>query len=497
MSTLASGTSTQITLAAGQSLLVMPGGSGIAALSGGQQSGVSYRLGTSRVTIGPFTQAQLVSVSADRAVDYFVQPTQSLTAPPGEELTVGPDGTFSDARLNALVSGAGNGRLNGSVGGVPLYTARSGATKASTMWQQTLMLPDGADAVRIALLSDMADVSTYTGIKAAVQTTNAANLTAPVSGNLVACTFGGASSPTFSAGNVEDPVAIWSDWMPVVNRGPGVNYLIVRHWYPSAVAAGGGYFDASMSGGRYSALASLGVTGAAKVSSTSTDQTTNLAQSLSDTPFTLPLFVQAAYRRKMPVVWQFGDSTRQGFWGNGAVSALERWGISRNLAGRPVSAVNMGYTSQTTAQIIARLRRLVASGQRCDVLVWQIASPNDIPASVTSAQQIAFAAEALALAQQMGAAFVADGPYPITASAPNGTQSAMVAAARDWGQAVVSPGPLPVVYADYSALHQGGAFGQWVASYNYSGDGLHQNELATTAVILPALSAALAAVGLS
>ena len=109
MPTIASGASTQITLAADQSLLVMPGGSGIAALSGGQQSGVSYRLGTSQVTIGPFTQAQLVSVSADRAVEYFVQPTQSLANPPGEAVSASPDGVISDVRLNALASGAGNG----------------------------------------------------------------------------------------------------------------------------------------------------------------------------------------------------------------------------------------------------------------------------------------------------------------------------------------------------------------------------------------------------
>jgi hypothetical protein len=50
-----------------------------------------------------------------------------------------------------------------------------------------------------------------------------------------------------------------------------------------------------------------------------------------------------------------------------------------------------------------------------------------------------------------------------------------------------------VYYADYASLHQPAAFGQWLASYNYNGDGLHPNEAGVAGPILTAQSVALSA----
>lgn len=79
MATVASGASKNITLAAGQRLWIEPTGAGVAVLSGGQQAGLSYDIGKSLQSIGPFPNAQAISITATTmAVDYYIT---SIAAP--------------------------------------------------------------------------------------------------------------------------------------------------------------------------------------------------------------------------------------------------------------------------------------------------------------------------------------------------------------------------------------------------------------------------------
>lgn len=396
------------------------------------------------------------------------------------------------ARIQASVSGGILPRSSGCIGSdIGILSQTSGAWKGNTMWQQTMMLPTGVDAVSVAVYSDVADVSTYTGIKVSVQTTTSANLSNPVDGAaFTPVTFGGAANPTFVAGSVADPVPIWSDTVPVVNRGIGINYLIVRVYYPAGVANGGGMFDAN-NDGTGSRAAKLSALGAGSLYGyTPPDNTTNTTAPIVITRYALPISVKSNFRKRVPVVWQFGDSTRQGWYGAGSVAAVERWGISKTLAGNPVSVSNNGYSGQTSAQYLARLKRMVAAGQRCDVLVYQIASPNDGFSSAISSAQIAQAHEAIQIAASMKAAIILDGPFPMTQNTPSAAQISVVTNADSFGKAMIGR---DVYYADYASLHQPAAFGQWVSSYNYNNDGLHPNEAGVAGPILAAQSVALSA----
>lgn len=109
MTTLAAGTSTTISLAVGQSLFFSPGGNGLAVLSGGQKAGEQYKIGPSPVEIGPFSQVQAVSVSAVAPVGYFILPIDASSDLPARPVTVDAAGTVSDPRIQAMVSGGGNG----------------------------------------------------------------------------------------------------------------------------------------------------------------------------------------------------------------------------------------------------------------------------------------------------------------------------------------------------------------------------------------------------
>lgn len=90
MTTLTAGASTTVNLAAGQSLLFLPGGSGVAVLSGGQQAGVSYALGASNAVIGPFRTTQGVSISAYSAIEFFILAAEYSGSLPDTPVTARP-----------------------------------------------------------------------------------------------------------------------------------------------------------------------------------------------------------------------------------------------------------------------------------------------------------------------------------------------------------------------------------------------------------------------
>lgn len=376
------------------------------------------------------------------------------------------------------------------------FTSLAGATKGNAMWASTVWMPCGVDAVRIGLMNNATDVSTYNGILCYAQTTDGSDLMNPRQGAtqlaMQLVTFGGANNPTFvNAPAAAAPNIVWSDWIPVVNTGVNApSWLIIRTWYPSGVAAGGGFYAANAFGSRVSVLASLGAPAAYYTAATNVGPGTNSAMTASNA--VLPVVVQMATRKAVPCVWMYGDSTRQGYYSDGVVSAAERYGIASTLAGRPVSADSRAISGQTTAEYLRRLRAAVAAGERCDVLVYQVASPNDgFVLGTTSAAQIARAQEAISLARQMGAHIILDGPFPMTATAPTAAQSEVVTNARAFCNDMAAAALPYVSSCLYEGLHDGSNYGKWDATYNQGGDGLHGNTAGMTTVILPALTAAL------
>lgn len=379
------------------------------------------------------------------------------------------------------------------------YTSMAGASKGNALWASTIWLPCGVDAVRIGLVNNATDVSTYSGVLCYAQTTDGSDLMNPRQGAtqlaMQLATWNGANNPTFvNAPSAANPNIVWSDWVPVVNTGTNSpSWLIVRTWYPNGVAAGGGFYAANAYGSRTAVLATLGAPAAYYTAATNVGPGTNSAMTASNA--VLPVVVQLASRKQVPCVWIYGDSTRQGYYSDGVVSAAERYAIASTLAGRPVAADSRAISGQTTAEYIKRLRSAVAAGERCDVLIYQVASPNDgFVAGSTSPAQIARAQEAILLARQMGAHIILDGPFPMTATTPTAAQSEVVTEAQSFCNDMAAAN-LPYVSACmYETLHDGTYYGKWNSAYNFSGDGLHQNTTAMTSVIVPAISSAIDAV---
>jgi lysophospholipase L1-like esterase len=372
-------------------------------------------------------------------------------------------------------------------------TQFSGGSRASTCWQITVPLPCGVDSVQICPTADVADVSSYTGVKYSVQATDGTDTMNPHPGKtMVAVTFAGAASPTFPSGaSGYLPAGQWSDWIPVQNTGAAPCALIVRGWYPAGVAAGGGYASgAAVNGVTWAQkMAALGAFG--QLYYAGSDKTADNGAAMTILTASMPVMVRIATRKRVPSIWLFGDSTRQGWYADGRVSAVDRWAISESAAGRPTAGSTLGITGQTTTQYLARLKALVAAGDRCDVLVWQVASPNNgLTDSALLAAQIGHAHEAIGIAAKMDARVILDGPFPMATGTPSAAILGIVSGARQFCNDMngVRSG---ITSCLYEGLHDPANYGAWVTAYNYSNDGLHPNELATTSVILPQLSAAL------
>ncbi len=382
-----------------------------------------------------------------------------------------------------------------SISGLGTLTSFSGSTKGGITWQQTMWLPTGIDSVRIALLSDIADVSTYTGVKASVQCTDGNNLDNPSIGGVLQTftqvTFGGAPNPIFVAGSTVLPVPIWSDWMPVTNAGSNPCYLIVRVWYPGTVAAGGGFARNDQQGGRQVELQALGANGVLRF--LGADATNNNAAAVASTALTMPVITHIASQINIPSIVQYGDSTRQGYYVNGLVEGVERYGILRTIAGKPTAVSNRGVNGQTCAQYYARFAQDVANGETWNVIIWQVASVNDGASTAITQQDLVYAHAVIRAAKAMGAHIILDGPYPFSAATPSANQNAAYLAVRTFClQMAAQESYIHAIV--YDGLSQNAPTAQWVAALNNAGDGAHPNELAMNSVIYPAKSAAINAV---
>ena len=464
---------------------------------------------TGRQYLGAFQQSATIVITATSGGSYSTSFQRDLTDHLEDHMGMAAAGTNLAAHA---LEHAGMGALQMSKGlvtpvkrtssiahsDIATLTTTTGGAVAGTLYAQTIMLPCGVDAVQVAPLTNNTAAAGYPGVLGYVQTSDASGSGSDLKNPYLAgavqamqqLTWGGANSPTFpTPANANIAVGPWSDWIPVNNTGSNSpSYLITRFWYPAGLAAGGGYNAVNSQGGRSAEMTALGA-GSFYGYALSNVGASNSA-SLTSGNAALPVLVRFAAQKRVISIAQYGDSTRQGWYGNGVVAAVERYGISKSLAGTPVAVTNRGWSGQTSSQYLARLIADVAAGDRFDVLIWQVASPNDGFSAAISQQQIANAHAAIRIAESIGAHIILDGPYPVTASAPTGNHTLVVKNAKAFCLAMsgVRPGISAITY---DALHQAGAYGQWVSAYNNGGDGLHQNELATTSVILPNVTAAL------
>ena len=437
-----------------------------------------------------------------------VNPVSGATVPWSQVRdTVSPNiADIIDANFNTVANSINIQRTSDiSISGIGTYVTFNGASKAGTTWSETKWLPCGVDSVRIALFNDAlaADFATYNangGVKVTVQATESASLINPtlsaVLQAMIPVTFGGATSPVYSANPAADqtaatfaPVMIWSDWIPVNNTGVNSpSYLIVRVYYPTGVTGNCGYFASVQLGGRVAKIQALGAN--AFIGAGATDHTTDTAWSGSPGTSALPTVAQFATRRKVTSIVQYGDSTRQGYYSDGIVESVERYGIAKTLAGTPISVTNRSITSATSPQYFAHFMADVAKGETWDVIVWQHCTVNDVASAANSQIQINQTHEVLRQAKKMGAKVLIDGPYPFVAGTPTGAQTTAYLNARTFCLAMDAPvGYIKSVTYDGLCITVPSA--QWLASYNYTGDGLHPNELAMNNYILPQKTAAL------
>lgn len=442
---------------------------------------------TARITVRSIAG----TVTVDDRVDRPVTATTNLTG--GIELS----GIIGSLPISAQ-SGIGRlGTSSVSHCGTGVPTGTTGANPAATMWQETLMLPCGVDAVQICPLINAVDASLATGLLGYVQTSDlsgtGADLKNPYLGGVAQTmqqvTWGGANSPVFSnAASVNNLSGVWSDWIPVVNTGAAPSYLILRRYYPAGFTANLGFYNVNAQAGRVSALQALGSNALYGYNGSNVGASNSAA--IAVTGSAMPCLVRFASRKRVLSIGVYGDSTRQGWYSNGVVAASERYAASRSLAGKPTASNNRAITNQTGALYLSRLKADIANGDTFDVLVWQVASPNDGYSADISRQQISRAHEAIRIAESIGASIVLDGPYPMTASNPSASVSTVVNNAKAFCEDMhrVRPG---IISALYDSLHDPVYYGKWIPGYNNAGDGLHQNEVATTDVILPSLSAAI------
>ncbi len=390
-----------------------------------------------------------------------------------------------------LTSGVSHGALS-------TYNTFAGAFKGNTNWVSVEDLPCGVDFVQVGITCDVADPSTYTNVRLYAQTTDlSGGLTDAIRQNpylggvaqsMLPVTFGGANSPTFPAGAAQLPTEIWSDPLAVNNTGlNALSWLILKQYYPSGVASGGGFVNVNLYGGRslnVGLAGSYSFYGAYVGPNVSGDASTNIAVSTA----ALPTKIRFGTRLRLPALWHLADSTGQGYKSFGCIPYSERYARSRSLAGRPVAYTGMSVQGQTAEQFYARFEAAVNAGGRCDHVVWRVGTANDGIASgysaATAMRAIMFAHRAILLADRIGATITFEGPLPVTTGAPTAGMTAWLNTIRAF--CVEMDGSRPGISSVlYDRLHDSAAYGRWVAAYNEGGDGLHESELGTTEVLVP------------
>lgn len=228
ITSLASGASATISLAAGQTLNVLQGGLGQAVVSRGPIKNQSYTVGQTAAAIGPFqTDATVYLTSQSGGLRYFQAAAEDAV---GREVRYDPAGpalTGDGAEAVTLVPKLSK-RQWLTKGWMGLLATKANAADYTCHIQTVLEAPPCV--VRIGVLNNTS--SALTGVKVSVGNANtiggnnsSASIAPTGSGAAwVDGTFGGATSGTIAAGStvntVDNPNVTWTDWISCPGMDP-------------------------------------------------------------------------------------------------------------------------------------------------------------------------------------------------------------------------------------------------------------------------------------
>lgn len=360
----------------------------------------------------------------------------------------------------------------------------TGAVSSGT-WMHSLTVPFAFDSVRVGFVS-VDTVNSASGLKISVASSETALNNGTqwpiISGSRNDtvwrnATFNGAGTGTPAvATSTANPSITWTDWTPCKSLprtdGFGNYILLCRAYLPSAWAVLPGYSAvwstktssiASNSGEIYE-VRQVGADYIATPSGWSNTSTAGASPGL---------IFQFRVRQPNHSLAFYGDSTFQGFAGTATYS----WA---DMACRVLGVMhkNAGWSGQTTAQTLTRLKADISRGEKPTCIMFESASPNDASQSYTTTtlyQNRAYVLDVLDQAQQIGAAVILTTPMPYMGTNPDANNQAAYLEHYSWVKSLeTSDGRVQIL--DFSSLHDTTYPGKWKSAY--SADGLHPNDTA-------------------
>ncbi|UOD28782.1 hypothetical protein INH39_25575 [Massilia violaceinigra] len=347
------------------------------------------------------------------------------------------------------------------------------------------------------------------GVTESIDTSVAANRCKPVIGGVAygamaaagsvngfyPLTWGGQATPTIPASVTSAQFAV-SDILPVnsVPRAdvPGALPAVVIR-VDQIPATGGNYsFVLTSAAMRTATAANRGRV--VQTFNTGADALTNPNVNLNlsgDTPLIFPIFHYAVPSLTVAVC---GDSTEQN--DSLVTDVFTSWGYrgcaDASSPKRPVNYLNLGSSSKTAPEYWARCQEIIAAGVPVDTLVIGPASVNDGYTIGTIARLFSDAkSRAMEIVRFCRANGISNLIWiPLLPFNSNTTaQDAYRLEFNAWLATI--PGTTTL---NFPALGNGATPERWVATMNFSADGIHPSELAIDTVMAPALTAALNAI---
>lgn len=431
--TIASGTSPNITLPAGQRLMFYPGGAGIGVVLIGSRPGSPHTLGIGPATIGPFGVDRVVSVSCERALTYdFSTPNAGITP-------VRADPATGNVYANGLsvVSGAENsivplkphGSFEGS-SGVLTYTLHLTLTSPVPFYGLRLRLynPNSSDCVGV--LAGVATSSNMTGgVQAPTGTPVQATVNAATAITVPQATSGGGQPGDDAI--LGEVITDWINVASVARDDGGTGYLLmVRIYYPSA-----GNTSAMRSTNLGLSAADVATWGCAAVGMVG-DRVTTWGSWATSVSSIGPCFgVELLTAGGVITLLDEGDSTVVGQGntrqnGSGAILAMQ---ASLSNA-RPLAVWNMGEGGSQSTTYLQLFKNLIASGIRPKIACFCAFSPNDTDKYTVAGtqRQIAGMSQFVGICRQYGIKPALKTPCPVsgTTATEEGFRRQVVAATK-------------------------------------------------------------------
>lgn len=427
-------------------------------------------------------------------------------------------------RLKTIISGTWKRneaavKLLGSVGnGTAPFNQTTGLSTSAITTTQKQELEGPFSAVRLCIINRAQNAINANTAVVGVTETNAidtsANMGTPIIGGtpyaVVAgagsingwrtVTWGTATSINVGASTTAQIFSL-SDWIPlnsIARADGGTRPLLLWRSYRDGAASGNWSFNTIGTGSRTPTTAMRQRTFV--VSNAFSDAVTTLGATMSLTTTVQPIFPIVRFKVPVLSVWGVGDSTMQ--CSGQAPESLSAWGFRAccelSTPTTPVVWANFGAVSQTAATAWEVTKSALAAGIPApSVLLIQPASVNDdaTPDLRNRERELATAADIFSVAATYNIPYVIFAPlmpYEALNSAQDtirkGTNAELQTIANSYG----------ITLLNFSALGDGGDPEQWIPEYNdgagAAGDGVHPDETAFDAVMVPTLLTVLRAI---